>query len=304
MSRNRALFFPLALIVVGVVVLLVNTGVLSEAVLNRLADLWPLLLVIIGLQLILNHTLPRRQATAVGLAIAALIVIAAVAYATLAPSTALSARQADYSGGLGGLKAATLELDYSAAEVDVGAGASGDLLYQAHVEYPGGENPPTFSLDHETGRLSVHERGSFVPFHPFGSNRRQLTIRLNPQIPWEIQVSGGAANLRLSLAGLQLSKLNVSGGANRLDARLPAPKGTVVIEISGGASNLTLRAPAETHWRVSVHGGASAITINGSTSGAFGGDFQKESPGYGSASDRYDIEISGGASHVDFRTGG
>jgi hypothetical protein len=304
MSRNRALFFPLALIAIGVVVLLANIGILSEAVLNRLADLWPLLLVIIGLQLILNHTLPRRQATAIGLAIAALIVILAVAYATLAPSTALGARQADYSGGLGGLKAATLELDYSAAQVEVRAGAGSDRLYQAHVEYPGGENPPTVSLDHESGTVSIHESASLVPFHLFGSNRRHLTVTLNSKIGWTIQVGGGAANLQLNLSELQLSKLDVSGGANRIDARLPAPKGTVVIDISGGASNLTLRAPAETQWRVAVSGGASAISINGSTSGAFGGEFQRESPGYGSASDRYNVEISGGASHIDFRTGG
>jgi Domain of unknown function (DUF5668) len=304
MSRNRALTFPLALIAIGVIVLLANTGVLSEVALNRLADLWPLLLVIVGLQLILNHTLPRRQATAIGLGVIGVIVIAALAYATLAPSTALGARQADYSSGLGGLKAATLDLDYSAAQVDVRAGSSGDLLYQAHVEYPGGENPPTVTFDHEKGTVSVHESGSLVPFHLFGSNRRHLTMTLNSQIPWAIQLSGGAANLQLNFSGMQVSKLDVSGGANRLDARLPAPKGTVVIDMSGGLSNLTLRAPAETQWRVSVDGGASAIKINGSTSGALGGNFQRESPGYGSATDRYDIEISGGASHVDFRTGG
>ena len=50
-------------------------------------------------------------------------------------------------------------------------------------------------------------------------------------------------------------------------------------------------------------GGVSAVTINGSSSGNLGGDFQRQSPDYNSATDRFDIEISGGASHVDFRTG-
>jgi hypothetical protein len=277
--------------------------VLSQDALQRLGDLWPLLLVILGLQLILNHTLPRRQATLVGLGATVVIVIAAVLYATLAPAASLGARQADLSERLGGLTAATLDTNYSGATLEVQAGSLGDVLYQAHVDYPGGENPPTFSLDHETGTLAIRESSGFLAFHLFGSSRRHVVITLTDRIPWTIKIGGGAADLRLDLRRLQLSKVDISGGASRVDAQLPAPKGTVVLAVSGGASDLTLRAPAETQWRVSVSGGASAITIDRSIFAALGGDFQQQSPGYGSATNRFDIEISGGASHVDFRTG-
>ena len=302
MPRNRGLILPLILIGIGVVVLLANTGVLSQQAVGRLGDLWPLLLVILGLQLILNHTLPRRQATLIGLAVMAVIVIAAVAYATLAPATSVGAQKVDASAQSGGLTAATLDLNYSAATVDVNAADLGDRLYQVHVDYPAGENPPTISLNHENGRLEIHETSSFSPFHLFGSNRRHIVLALTDRIPWTIQVGGGATNLSLDLRHLQLTKLDVSGGANRMDAQLPAAKGTVMLEVSGGASNLTLRAPAETQWRIGVSGGANAVTINGSTTGALGGDFERQSPGYDTATNRYDIQISGGASHLDFRT--
>ena len=303
MPRNRGLILPLILIGIGVVVLLANTGVLSQPAVERFGDLWPMLLVILGLQLILNHTLPRRQATLIGLAVSAVIVIGAVAYATLAPATSVGAQKVDASAQSGGLTAATLDLNYSAATVDVNAADLGDRLYQVHVDYPAGENPPTISLDHENGRLEIHESSSFSPFHLFGSNRRHIVLALTDRIPWTIQVGGGATNLSLDLRHLQLTKLDVSGGANRMDAQLPAAKGTVMLEVSGGASNLTLRAPAETQWRIGVSGGANAVTINGSTTGALGGDFERQSPGYGTATNRYDIQISGGASHLDFKTG-
>src|SRR5256885_13335949 len=87
MYRNRGLLIPLLLIAIGAIVLLANLGVLSSDVLLRLGDLWPLLLVILGLQLILNHTLPRQQATLIGLGATVVIVIAAVAYGTLGPGT-------------------------------------------------------------------------------------------------------------------------------------------------------------------------------------------------------------------------
>lgn len=303
MPRNRGLILPLILIGIGVVVLLANTGVLSRPAVERLGDLWPLLLVILGLQLILNHTLPRRQATLIGLAVAAVIVLAAIAYATLAPAASFGAQKVDASAKTGGLTAATLDLNYSAASIDVNAGSLGDRLYQVHVDYPGGENPPTISLDHQTGRLEIRESSSFSPFHLFGSNRRHVALTLSDRLPWTIQIGGGAANLRLDLRQLQLARLELSGGASLMDAQFPAPKGTVLVDVSGGATNLTLRAPANTQWRVGVSGGASAITIDGSTSGALGGDFERQSAGYGSAQNRYDIRISGGASHVDFKAG-
>jgi hypothetical protein len=303
MYRNRGLLFPLVLIAIGAVVLLSNTGVVSSDALLRLGDLWPLLLVILGLQLILNHTLPRQQATLIGLGATVVIVIAAVGYATLAPAASLGTRQANSAESLGGLTAATLDLNYDAATVDIQAGSLGDLLYRAHVDYPGSDNPPSINLDRVSGTLDIHESSSFVPFHIFGSGRRHLVVTLTDSIPWAIQVGGGATNLRLDLRRLPLSKLQVSGGANRLDAQLPSPKGTVLIDVSGGASNLTLRAPAQSEWRVAVSGGVSAVTINGSSSGTLGGDFQRQSPGYNSATNRFDITISGGASRVDFRTG-
>jgi hypothetical protein len=194
-------------------------------------------------------------------------------------------------------------VNYNGSTVDVQAGSLGDTLYRAHIDYPGGENPPTFSLDHETGALAIKGGSGFSPFHLFRSNYRHVLITLTDRIPWTIKFDGGAADLRLDLRRLQLSKVDISGGASRIDAQLPAPKGTVVLAVSGGASDLTLRAPTETQWRVTVGGGASAITINQSTYGAFGGDFQQQSPGYAAANSRYDIEINGGASHVDFRTG-
>lgn len=302
MYRPRGLLVPLILIAIGVIVLLANTGVLSPQALERLGDLWPLLLVILGLQLILNHTLPRQQATLVGLGATTLIVVAAVAYAALAPAASLGTQRFDSTERLGGLSAATLDVNYGAATIDVMAGSIGDSLYQAHIDYPAGENPPTISLDRESGSLQIHQGSSFSPFHLFGGNRRHLRITLTDQIPWSIQVGGGAASLRLDLLHAQLTKLEISGGANQLDAQLPHPKGSVSISVSGGANNVTLVAPASSPWRVAVSGGVSAVTINGTSSGNLGGDFEQQSPEYSSATDRFNIEISGGASHIDFRT--
>ena len=300
--RTRGAFFPVILIAVGVIFLLVNLKVVSPDAVQRLGDLWPLVLVILGIQLVLNHTLPRPQARIAGLAAAAVIVLAALGYAILGPASPGGTQRLESSEALNGLTAATLDLGYGGASVDVQSADLGTQLFQATVDYPNGEQPPDVTVDREAGTLQISGGNSSV-FHLFGGPRtRHISVTLTNRIPWSVQIAGGAADLHLQLENLQLLKLEISGGVSRMDVRLPRPKGTLAVDVAGGASTVTLHAVTNTEWRVAVSGGVSSLTINGTAYGGIG-DVQQQSHGYGSAADRLNVDVSGGVSHVDFRTG-
>src|SRR2546428_11464321 len=225
MYWNRGLLLPLLLIAIGGIVLLANVGVISSDALLRLGDLWPLLLVIVGLQLILNHTLPRQQATLIGLGATVVIVMAAVAYATLAPAATFGTGQANVSDRLGGLTAATLDLGYSGAVVDIRGGTDlGDSLYHAHVEYPGSDDPPTISLDHESGTVAIREHSSFSPLRLVGAARRHVAITLTDRIPWTLKITGGTANAPPHLRRLPLARDEKFRGARPVEAPRPRPQ--------------------------------------------------------------------------------
>ena len=301
-QRGRGLVLPVLLIAAGVIFLLVNTGVLSAELLQRLGDLWPLILVILGLQLIFNHTLPRAQARLAGLLAAVVIVIAAIAYSVLAPAVPTGTDRQETSEAINGVSSATLDLSYSGATVDLQSAALGEQLFKASVDYPSGEQPPDISLDRETGELQISGGGS-SSFRLFGARpARHITVTLTSRIPWKVQISGGAADMHLALGSLQLSGLDVSGGASRLDITLPAPRGTLAVNISGGASSVTLHAPSASQWRVSVNGGVSSLSVNGRQSGGIG-QLQRSSAGYDGASDRLQVDVSGGVSRVELTTG-
>jgi Domain of unknown function (DUF5668) len=301
-QRTRGVFFPVILIAIGIIFLLVNTDVLSPAAVQRLGDLWPLILVILGIQLVLNHTLPRGQARIAGLAGAAIIVLAALGYAILAPASQVGTQHQESSEALNGLTAATLDLGYGGASVDVQSAALGTELFQATVDYPNGEQPPDVTVDREAGTLQI-SGGNSSGFHLFGGPRtRHISVTLTNRIPWSVQIAGGAADLHLQLENLQLSKLEISGGVSRMEVTLPRPKGTLAVDVAGGASTVSLHAPANTEWRVAVSGGVSSLNINGRAFGGIGAVHQ-QSHGYDRASDRLNIDVSGGVSQVDFRTG-
>ena len=113
--RNRSYFWPAILILTGVLALVAETGAISGGRLLRLADLWPLILIVIGLELMNRRVLqgPRRDlATAL---IVLLAVGGAVAYVAFRGPVSDTTQTMDTSDAVGSLNQATL---------DVNAGAS------------------------------------------------------------------------------------------------------------------------------------------------------------------------------------
>jgi hypothetical protein len=296
LNRYRGFLLPAVLIVVGLLFLLDNLGLLSGDALLRLASLWPLLLVIAGIQVILNHTADRRTATTAGIAVTVVALIGAVAYAALGPTQLVGSQHAHASESLNGLTSGTLSLEFGGM-IHVTESSLGDTMFRADADYPNGESAPEVSLDRSNGTVRIQEsHGPFVPF--FGAGRSQITITLNDRVPWALDFMGGSADVRLDIGELHLTRLNLSGGARDLDAALPAPSGTVPIEISGGARDISLHGP-KTAWRIQVSGGARAIRIGGSS---FGGseDLSQQSSDYDQAVNRYAIQVLGGARDTSF----
>jgi hypothetical protein len=97
---------------------------------------------------------------------------------------------------------------------------------------------------------------------------------------------------------VHLTSLQLSGGAKQVDITLPRPSGTVSIRISGGANNITVHRPSGVAARVLMSGGASNLTVDGNHRTVVGGDVSWQSADFGAAADRYEFEISGGASNV------
>src|ERR1700694_2363044 len=84
--RYRSYFWPALLILVGVIAFLVNSGVISTDRLSLLADLWPLILIVIGLELLTRRALQGQRGDVAAVLIVLLAAGGAVAYVALAPN--------------------------------------------------------------------------------------------------------------------------------------------------------------------------------------------------------------------------
>ena len=295
--RNRSYFWPAILILTGVLALVAETGAISGGRLLRLADLWPLILIVIGLELMNRRVLqgPRRDlATAL---IVLLALVGAVAYVAVRGPVSDTTQTIDTSDSVGGLSHANLDVNAGMATMTVeGSNSLGSDLYHAHIEYAG--TKPAISLDRSTGNLRIVKNDDFGFF---ASRRFVLDLQLNSAVSWNVSANSGASNDTLKLSTVRVGSITLNGGATRTDITLGRPTGVVNISVDGGAITLRLHRPSGSEAFVHVSGGAVNLNADGRQLHGVG-DETWQSAGYDGAADAYHVEISGGASNVTMDT--
>jgi DNA-binding MarR family transcriptional regulator len=122
-------------------------------------------------------------------------------------------------------------------------------------------------------------------------------IALNCAIPWSIELRGGVSQWSADLRTVRLAAFELKGGASKFDLILPKPTGIVPIRIGGGMSRVSIERPSGTAMSLSIHGGAGELVVDTEVYRA-AGHLSIKTPGAESAADRYDLEVSGGATKV------
>lgn len=291
--RYRSFFWPAVLILVGVFALLVNSGLVAPERLDRLADLWPLILVVIGLELLVRRSLQGANAELAAVLIVVLAIVGAAAYVALGPAIPTGTHTLDVSGGVGSLKQASVRIDVGAAQITMVGTDSGGDLYRAHIEYSG--RKPDVNFDSSSGDLHISQGNTSGLF--FQDRHFVLNLDLNTSVTWKIAVDSGAASDRFNLSKVHLADIELNTGASREDITLGSPSGSVPMTVDGGALTVNVHRPNGVAASVAVSGGAVNLTFDGRQSHAIG-TVTAQTIDYNGASDRYQIQVNGGASNV------
>jgi hypothetical protein len=295
--RNRSFFWPAILIAAGVIALVAETGAISSGRLYRLADLWPVVLIVIGLELITRRVLEGLTRDLAAALIVLVAVGGAVVYVAVRGPVSDATQTMDASDSVGSLNLATLDVDAGAATMTVeGSSALGSDLYRAHIQYVG--TKPKVSLDRSTGNLQIFQNND-LGF--FASRRFVLDLQINSAVSWNVSADTGSTNGTLKLSAVKVGSIDLNTGASRTDLTLGRPTGIVRISVDGGAISLHLHRPRGSEAYVHVSGGAVSLDADGRQLRGVG-DETWQSNGYVGAADAYQVEVSGGASMVTVDT--
>lgn len=250
-----ALTWPVALAVIGVLFLLSTTGALGTD-LGSIVRWWPVALIVLGAWYLIVAFVPRAAAGSNRLAIP-----------------------------LEGATSASVRLQFGGGEVTVEPGPADQLLV-GHFE-----NGAAVQRRRGPGNVELSPDGATV--FPWFDRPLSWRIGVTTGAPLDLDLQCGAAKVRVDLTGVALRRLKIQTGASDTRVLLPRAAGESSVKAEGGAASLTFEVPAGVAARIK------SLMVIGSTS-VDESRFPKaasgrwESPDYATATNRVDLEISGG----------
>lgn len=117
-------------------------------------------------------------------------------------------------------------------------------------------------------------------------------VHLSPQIPLELDVEMGANECDLNQTHLNVQHLGIKTGASTTLVYLSQAAGFTQVKVDAGACTLSLHVPQGVAARIRTEGGLATFNIDTARFPKMGAVY--ESPDFGSAANRLDIELDGG----------
>lgn len=298
MTPRRGLVWPLLLISIGLVFLLANFGLIGPVSVVALLSLWPLILIIIGIDLAVGRRWPLAA-----LAADVLVIGLGIALVTLSPATTAGIFPF-YVGGSGGPTVRTVEVaraDVKSMTLRLSAGAGtyelrGGASVLAHAESDREDLRLTradVASDRADVRIDQGPTGSGFRFGP--TTGSHVLVAVASDVATSLTVDAGAGEFTIDTSDIKITDARISVGAASVRFVLPHPAGDVPITISAGASSIVVEVPAGVEARITSTGGLNSTHFENPR---FSGS---ETSGYATAKDRVTVRITSGVTSIVVR---
>ncbi len=258
-QRGVRLFWPIILIGVGSILLLSNLGVITGNPWATVFQLWPVLLIALGLEILFGGATGWRAIVSalLGLGLVAGILWVLVAQPAL-PGLSFNSnlQKTTISHPISGIESATADLSFGAGSNHLYAIGDSDNLIEGTLQT---YNPPVFEVnqsgDHANIRLEAGTTTFYIP--PF-SPEEKWEVGLNSAVTYQVNLNIGVGQSKIDMSKLLLSGGNVSGGVGATEMWLPN-KGVFTLNVNGGVGELRLYVPHNMAVRAEVNGGLGAF---------------------------------------------
>jgi hypothetical protein len=299
--RRGGVVGPLVLIFIGGVFLLQNAGYLPPTFWMNLWRLWPLVLVLAGIELLLAHRVPWLVLT--GLAACVLVLGALASGSSLSTSPTETPVTHTSQTDLGGAMQAAVTVRFGAGQFNLGPldqAADNQLASATYSGPPDLEPQASYSVEGGTGQLEYQVYGHGPGYIPFvgGRSDARMDLNLSPKVPiTSLTVQTGATDAHLDLSRLLVNNLDINVGAASTWVRLPEAAGTTNTHIAGGAAAITLEIPPGVGAQIRHRGGLSTVNVDQNRFPSVG-DGRYRSADYLTATNNVDISIETGVTSI------
>lgn len=305
--RRGGVVWPLILIFLGAVFLLQNAGVLPSNFWLNLWRLWPIILVLVGIELLFANRIPWLILAGV----AALVLIGGVVATNANVASPISPHSPSLppnttATDLSGASQAAVTVRYGAGQLNVQSLEQPTANQLAIMTYQGAAPlapMPRYTVAGDVGQLEYQSNGrggpNFMPWfdgHTDSSPRADLM--LSPNVPiTSFILQSGAADAHLDLSRLRISNVDLSLGAASAWVRFPESAGSTTAHISGGASNITVEIPDGVAAQIQHRGGLSTVSIDKDRFPQVSDGIYR-SPDWDTAQNKLDLSIDTGVTSI------
>ena len=310
MSARRSLSWPLILIAIGLVFLLVNFGYIPGVTAVQLLNLWPLLLILAGVDIAIGRRWPLA---ALGIDVA--VIALGLALLTTQPTVFSGPFFFDRDSGVVGQRDVSVERQsVTSLSLDINGGAGrfrvsggSTMLVEAHspnedlrlrrAEFDKSGEHADVRIDHNGNRRA-------------GGVMAEVETRVASDVPIDLELNGGAGEFFIDLSDMIVSSAELNVGAASLTLTLPRPTPAtaapttkpapeVRIEVNAGASSIIIDVPEGVEARVTTNG--ALLSLRSTNARLTVNDSSAETSGYASATARVTVRVTAGASSITIR---
>jgi len=128
-----------------------------------------------------------------------------------------------------------------------------------------------------------------------GKNQKsnEAVLKLNPNPIWDVNVDAGAAETNFDLSKFKIRKVRLEGGAATFNLKLGQPVAFTKVEVETGMADVNISIPKNVACRITKDTGLSSSNFEGFTKKD---DDSYETPGYDNAKNKMQISIDAGLS--------
>jgi len=292
--KSRGIGVGIFLLLIGAILLLINLRVISWSIFYAILDLWPLFLVVIGINIIAG----KRQAVKIIAWVLLLAVLVTYGY--------INREKHDHNIVQYGDKVHTIEkfaetekgdLKLSLGGLSFNVGSGSNYLLEGTATRP----VIKYSVDYDDGnriaRVDIKQANErFFLNNITDRSSYSYKLNLNNNVKWNIDAKIGAVSGTMDLSDIRVDNLDADLGAGKLNIIFGTASEITNVKINAGASKVDLVFPEEAGVRLKVKGMFSSNDLGGLDWEAEDGYYI--SPNYDEASSKINVDISMGVGQL------
>jgi hypothetical protein len=298
-KKNSSIGIGIAFVIAGLFLMAYRFGYIDFNIFWSLVNLWPLILVAIGVSIIF-----RRNPWIKGL-VWILLIVAVVLYGYYGEGKMFffghQVIDYDLTETITELK---LEDETKSGKIVMNLGAGAINIgstddYTAVARYP--DEITDISTEFSNGgkdfELRMNHNDKYLPRPRVNMNGFTYDLELQENVIWDIDIDMGAMDMEMDLRDLDFNKLDLDLGAGDIDIYLGNPAEKSNISIDSGVSDIKVFIPEDVPVKIRFDGGIKDIDFTGDSSFNKNGDYY-ESDNFTGSAPYYYLDISTGVGEL------